>query len=205
MTWTRTISGYRRVETRRRDTLETVALRELGDAARWVGLADLNGLQPPYLTDDPAEAGPQVLLTGGLLMVPAAAPQPTGVMDRESVFGRDVALDRGQLAAAAGGDLVAVEGVANLRQALHHRLDTEPGELTYHPAYGCPIRQLIGRGASPALNRLAAAFVDRALRADPRIDRTEDTTAELAGDQLRVAGTAVAIGGKQVPIGIGKG
>ena len=65
------LSGFRLVPTRRGDTLQDVAVRELGDAARWYDLAAINDLLPPFLTDDPQQAGPRVLLTGQDLKIPA--------------------------------------------------------------------------------------------------------------------------------------
>lgn len=205
MSWEKSISGFRRTETRRGDTLQRIALREMGDASRWYDLVTLNDLRPPYLTDDPAAAGPQVLLTGQLLRLPATDAVPAGVVDPVSVFGQDLALPAGRLRATADGDLLTVTGVANLRQALVHCLETDPGELMFHPTYGCPIRQLIGKGGEATIDQLAAGFVDRSLRADPRIARTHDTSASLDGDTIQIDSTAVTVDGKQVPIGIGEG
>lgn len=213
MSWEKSLTGYRQVETRHGDTLERIALRELGDASRWYDLAHLNGLRPPYLTDDPAAASPRTPLTGTLLMVPASASVPSGVADPAStgatdpaaLFGRDIGLSQGWLTAEATGDLAVTTGLANLDQALSHRLETDPGELLYHPDYGCRVRDLLGHGINPALGQLGAAFVDQALRADPRVARTEAARITFGAETLRVSGAAVAGDGKQIPISIGGG
>lgn len=199
MSFTKTITGYRRVDTNHGDTLLAVALREMGDAARWVDLANLNGLRPPYLTDDPAAVTAQVLLTGTPVLVPSSAPAPSAVADPASVFGTDVALAGGVLA-AAGGDFAVVSATANLDQALTHRLATRPGDLIYHPAYGCAVAELVGQGGVPAVAQLAVAFVNQAVTADPRIAATRDMTATVTGDTIAVAGTAVTVDGKKLPV-----
>jgi len=65
--------GFRSVELRRGDTLQRVALRELGDAARWVDIALLNSLRPPYVVDDGADAGDGVAYAGMSILIPVPA------------------------------------------------------------------------------------------------------------------------------------
>lgn len=195
------LTGYRLADTQRGDTLQRVALRELGDAARWYDLAALNNLIPPYLTDDAAEAGPRVKLTGAALMVPSAAPSPTGVTGAADVFGADLALPGGLLAADAGGDLAGVAGVPNLVAAIEHRFATDPGELLLHPDYGAPFRSLVGTGNRDINGRLAVLYGTRALRADPRIDRVEAAAATVTQDRVEFSATAVTVDGKRVPAG----
>ncbi|WP_431860120.1 GPW/gp25 family protein [Azospirillum sp.] len=202
MSWTKTVSGYRKAEVRVGDSLQTIAARELGDARRWYDLANLNNLLPPYITDDPATAGPRVLLVGATLMVPSAAPTPSAVTDRDDVFGTDVALAGGKLEVDEAGDLRTVSGTTNLKQALTHRLVTRPGELLFHPDYGCGVYELIGRKGGAATNKLAAVLVERALRADPRVDRVASAVATISGDSVRVESTAVTVDGKHLPVGV---
>ncbi|MDR3519154.1 MAG: DUF2634 domain-containing protein [Azospirillaceae bacterium] len=206
MSFTKTLTGYRRVDTRYGDSLLDVALRELGDAARWVDLANLNGLQPPYLTDDPAQASATVLLSGSQILVPSSAPAASAVADATSVFGVDVLLGRdpvaGGVLSVAAGDLGSVSGVDNLAQALRNRLDTRPGELLYHPDYGCRVHELVGQGAGAAVAQLAVAFVTEAVLADPRIASTESMVATVTGDTIAVTGTAITVDGKKLPVGV---
>lgn len=202
MSWTKPLTGFRRVGTNRGDTLQAIAARELGDAAAWHDLATLNNLRPPYLTDDPERVGPGVLATGSEIMVPAPPPRASGVAAdaANDVFGTDIALVGGRLVGDGKGGLQIARGTANLRQAIRHRIDTRPGELLFHPAYGCEVHRLVGERADEVTNRLAAYFVDRALRQDPRIARTEGTTATVAGDAVRVEATAVTVDGKRVRV-----
>lgn len=201
MSFERTLAGYRRVTVLVGDTLQRIALRELGDAARWYDLVNLNGLRHPYLAAGPADGAPGILAPGQTIKVPSDAPDPSGVTGSDGVFGTDAELRAGVLVATAGGDFATITDSANLKQAILHRIAVRPGELLYHPAYGCQIHDLLGRGGDAVANQLGALFVDRALRADPRIARTERTVASIGGDVLRVEATAVAVDGKRIAIG----
>lgn len=207
----RPLPGYRLVDTRQGDTLQRIALRELGDAARWPQLAELNNLLPPYvvetladLEDTPSAGveGGRVLLAGQPIKVPAPGPAaPAGVLSATDIFGTDLALPDGLLRATPAGDLLLVSGVPNLSQALEHRLETPMGELLYHPGYGQRFHELRGGPQNQLTNMLAAGYAESAIRSDPRVDRTEGIRSELAGDAKSITGTAIATNGKRLPVG----
>lgn len=202
--FSKSIRGYRSVATQVGDTLERVAMRELGDASQWYDLAALNALVPPYLVDDAALVGPGVKLTGqDTLLVPSTAPSATGVAQAPSVFGTDCLLQKGQLLAGPAGDFAVISEAANLTQALTMRLGTHPGDLVYYPDFGCKAYTLLGRGGTPVVDQLAASFVGAAVSGDPRIARAENTTATTTGDVLACSSTAVAVNGKRLPVGVG--
>lgn len=181
------LGGVRLAEVLHGDTLQQIAARELGDAARWVDLANLNGLVPPYITDDPAEVGPGVLKPGGVILLPAPAEAPgTGAGTADDLYQRDVDLSGGELSVGPDGDLAIVAGEANLRQALVHRVVTEQGELLFHPNYGSMVRAVLGAVAGPTAAILAARYAAAALRADARVRDVRDARAEVRGDVVRV-------------------
>ena len=203
---TKAIAGFRRADTRLGDTVQKIALRETGDAANWYDIVALNGLLPPYLTDDFASASPTVLWAGQqTIKIPAPAPAASGVADADAVFGTDMALTGGRLTATDSGDFAVVAGVPNLAQALGNRLATHPGDLLYHPEYGCSIYKLLGQGGTATANLYAAAQLARALRSDARISSVEDAVANLAGDTITASATAITVDGKRVPTGIPAG
>lgn len=202
MTIAKPLSGIRVAATRAGDTLPAIAARELGDAARWYDLAAINNLLPPWITDDPALVGPRVLRAGADILIPAAAPDPSGVAagPDDAVFGTDLVLPGGLLQRSEGGDFDLVGGAKNLTQAVAHRLATPERSVIYHQDYGCAIHELVGARADPVANQLGALFVERALRADPRISQVEGTTATITGDVLDVTATAVAVDGRRLPV-----
>jgi phage baseplate assembly protein W len=197
------IAAFRLAQTRVGDTLPVIAARELGSAASWPDLATLNGLLPPWITDDFASASPTVLWAGQqTIKIPASAPPPSGVSDPNTVFGTDVALPNGRFVFTATGDLATISGTANLAQALRNRLMTPLGELIRHLLYGCDVFKLLGTGSTATTNLLAATLVARAVRRDQRVARVENATGTIQGDTITVTATAVSVDGKRVPTGL---
>ena len=181
----RPLYGYRFAEIQYGDTLQAIAARELGDASRWYDMISLNSLVPPYITDDPAQAGPGVLLSGALITVPAPKPVVSSTTQADQVFGTDVRLDRGRLA-TANGDFDLVSGRDNLRQALKNVVETDRGELLFHAGYGSKVRRLLGTVAGPTSALLAAQYAKAAVSADPRVQSVTNSTASVSGDVVSV-------------------
>lgn len=198
MNFTREAPGVRLAETRHGDTLQRIALRELGDAGRWVELAELNGLRPPYITDAAlVRAG--VLAYGASIKIPAPASIISASAEPRTVYGADLRLARGALGAQFG-DLEILEGVPNFVQALQHRIVVGKRELGFHPEYGCHVRTLIGASNGPVSARLAAFYVRSALLEDERVDAVPSCVAEVLGDQIRVTATVVPVSGIPVEL-----
>lgn len=190
----------RRVKTRRGDTLQKVASRELGDASLWTTLIGLNHLKWPFLTDD-ANPPAGVLRTGSAILVPASSAGSVADVDVDPVktFGIDVDLTGGVLH-AVDGDFGVVSGNACLVQGLNHRLETHTGDLTFHKDFGCQLYILIGRGGTRPNATLANAFVQRAVGADPRILDTDQVQTTITGDIFAVTGRAIATDGTAQPV-----
>jgi phage baseplate assembly protein W len=196
---TKRLSGYRFVTVQQGDTLQAIAQRELGDTTLWADLITINGLTPPYLTGDPLEASATVKLYGQEILLPAATVQISATSDPDRVFGVDLKLTNGRLG-AANGDLALVGGVSNLRQAIKNRIETQLGELLFHPPYGCGVYRVKGEGADPTAATLGAKYVEGSLLADPRIAAVEAVTATITGDTCEIIATARAVAGTSVDI-----
>lgn len=194
------LPGYRIAGTRRGDTMQAIALRELGDAARWYDLVAVNNLAPPFITDEPSLAGPRVLLAGTNIVIPAPAPAESGVaaQDRD-VFGTDCALRDGFLAVNDRGGIALVSGATNLSQAIRHVIATEPGEMVFHADYGCQVWELRGARNDQIADALAGYFVKAALTRDPRISEAK-ATATVVGDALEVEVEAITTDGRRVAV-----
>jgi phage baseplate assembly protein W len=195
----RPIGGFRFVEVRRSDTLQQIAARELGNAARWPEIVGLNGLLPPFITDDPALVREGVVLSGQFLRVPAAVAAISAEAAPEDVFGRDAKLAGGLLGVAAG-DFEVISGSDNLRQALQHAIETERGELIFHPDYGCLLRQIIGTVNGPTAAILAAQYAKATMLADARVERVSRAEAFVAGDAVTVQVEVLPVTGKAIDL-----
>ena len=195
MAFTRQLPAFRTLRIHANDTLQRIALREMGSAERWRDLIYLNSLSYPYIVADAAAAAaaPGTLYYGQQIRVPAATAAIGAVSDAEELFGKDALLNsKGQLE-ADGGDFALERGVANLRQAIRLRLETDPGDLMYYPEYGCHIRSVVGQNHTPTWQGLASGFVQRALLAEPRVRRVLRTRTESVGDVIRVDASVIPI------------
>lgn len=199
MNFEREIAGYRYAETLYGDDLRRIALREMGDAAFWIDIANLNGLLPPYLTDDPAQVRAGVLLSGSTILIPAPQLSAPLATDPTQVFGTDILLTDGRFS-FVNGDLATVSGGQNFLEALRHRLQTSKRELLFHPTYGCFVDLLIGRGSGPTTDQLAAFYVKSALLEDARVAEVVNCVAEISGDTIRITADVVPIDGKLMAI-----
>ncbi|WP_293372284.1 hypothetical protein [Nevskia sp.] len=198
-TFTRSLPRTRRIATRRGDTPQRIAARELGDASRWYQVVAINGLRPPYLVDDPAQVVPGVLLTGSALLIPddGAGQATSAAADPAVTFGVDLDIADGLLTDDGAGDFALVSGYGNFTQALRVRLGTPAGDLLFHPDYGNAAFTLIGRGGTRPIVVLANAMVRRAVGSDDRVAEARDFTTRLFGDRLTITGTAVAVDGSR--------
>jgi phage baseplate assembly protein W len=176
------------------EDLRAIATRELGDATRWVEIARLNNLRLPFLVASwhPTDRLPHTLIWGDTLLIPwpdNAALPPTLV----STHGTDLILSQGHLQTAEG-DLALVSGVNNVIQALAHRLKTLFGELTYHPRYGCHVTLAIGLPTAPFSSLMASAWVNEALKSEPRVFQVHYVQADVAGDTIKIAAKITLVG-----------
>jgi len=193
------LTGYRYVQTNYGDTLQTFAARVMGDASNWAVLIGMNGLQPPYLTDDPDSVTAGVVLNGTFLMIPAAT-QATALTP-DDVFKTDQLLNQdGTLAVTSTGDFATVSGIANLTQALENALDTDQGELIYHGSYGYLGRRLLGSNNGPTAGMLAARYAKQTVSADSRISSVSSSVATVSGTVIATVVEAETIAGTKVPI-----
>lgn len=191
------VTGWRDAQIQVGDTLPAIALRELGNASRWIELVSLNALRSPYLvaTQGEKDARPGELLKyGDTIRIPAVRRTFTAVSDPDSVYGADVALEKKRMV-PENGDFVVVAGLANLRQAISHRISTSPGEILRHPQYGCHVREILGEKYTDAVQLLAQFFVMEAMEVEPRVSRVSQAEFSRTGDTIGLAVQVVPIDG----------
>jgi hypothetical protein len=191
------LGGYRAIIPQAGETLQQLALRELGDASKWALIAWVNGLRAPYIVESVADLTTGVVMAGTPLLVPDETSEPAP--KPADLYYTDLLLARGALS-VADGDLSLVPGVSNLAQGLRHRVVVDKRELLYHPEYGCFINRLLGRSNTPQATRLAEFYVRSSLLEDERVRSVQSCVAQSRGDALLVVATVIAVSGVTVDL-----
>lgn len=193
------MSQVKQVRVEQGDTLRTIASRELGTPVRWTELVTLNNLRLPFIVDSykAPDRQPHTLIWGDYIYIPwetNAQRTPTPI----SNLGSDVALSGGDFF-SDGGDLAVFSGGDNIVQALSNRIKTPQKELVYHPQYGCNVLLALGLEATPFINLMGSAWVQEALKEEPRIQTIQSVKATTQGDTMSVA-ASVTLMGDNTPI-----
>ena len=109
-------------------------------------------------------------------------------------YGTDLFFDEDYLITNKG-DYQLLHGIANLRQAIYHRLITKPGEYKFVPEYGVGITTYVKRKRTTNnLDRLKNAITDNLLR-DSRIRDIPKITVEYIQDGVKI-GIVLDIAGR---------
>lgn len=174
-----------------------ISLRELGDAMRWIEIADLNELRPPYIVEsvDAADRTRGTLVWGDRILLPTGT-ATADVTRYEDLYGTDIDLTMGRLTANSGGDFALLAGGDNLVAALDRRIRTRQGDLLAHPQYGCNVAAILGFKLRPVSLLLGAGFIRAAIRAEPRIENLDKITSDASGDAALYGVVVRPIGGE---------
>ncbi len=110
---------------------------------------------------------------------------------------------RGDYLPAKTGDFDVVSGLENLRQAIFHRLLTEPGTLIHRPQYGVGIKQWQNAPNSLANQMALASRIEEQCLQDPRVEsveRVQVTLDDANPDRIRVAVLIKPVGYDEVTL-----
>lgn len=170
------------------DSLEAIAARYLGSSNLAPLLADLNNLEPPYIS---RTGLPNTLKPGAKIYIPTTesrTPEGAGptvfgakVNDspEEKAFGRDIRLQPTDNVVgkseydisidSTGTDISFISGTDNLIQGLRTRISTEADTSVLFPTLG--VEQYIGIGAQTEELSLVELSLREAILNDPRISQ----------------------------------
>ena len=103
----------------------------------------------------------------------------------------------GDLTITAGRDLGQIAGLANLKNALFHRLLTVPGTLVHRPTYGVGIPAYQNAPSSFSIQQKLASLIQEQFEQDPRVDSVTSVNISNTDDQPQTTRIAVFV----VPVG----
>lgn len=103
----------------------------------------------------------------------------------------------GDMAVASNGDLQTVSGLANVQQALLHRLMTVPGSLVHKPTYGIGIGRFQNAPTSLQTQQNIAQLIGEQFPLDPRVQSVSAVSISSADGtpELTVISVAITIVG----------
>jgi len=181
-------------------TLERLALNELGTSKRWIEIAELNDLKPPYIIQDKVEAANtlNVLAPGQQIIVPESVVSGFSnvVTNKELTINQELTeLERSlgidlkltaefDLELTNQGDIKLITAGANAGQAIVLKLLYEKGDLLKHPELG--IGAIIGSKVTSPLTMFRSAIVST-LQADPRFESINRLELRRENNELRMS------------------
>ena len=188
------------------DTLQSIAMHVMGDAAQWYELALINGLSYPYISPTGA---PGTVTVGDTIAIPViAGPGSSVVANAEDpdaeLYGVDIALrdsddsstSQPQVEIAIDRrtmrDCRVVSGADNLVQAIQLRLWTEQGRMISDAGYGLP--RVVGYGNKDANLAALRVAVRATLLADVRVDSISRFSFQASGDAIVVDADVIPVG-----------
>lgn len=98
------------------------------------------------------------------------------------------------MVANAQGDLDAIYGVENVKEALYRRLVTPKGALFWIPDYGTRLMELLNQPATQSNLDLLEMEVRRAIQDEPRLDSDSSVRVYYDGEVVGITVQATIIG-----------
>ena len=102
-----------------------------------------------------------------------------------AIYGCDIETDASGVLIIKNGDFATISGIANLKQAIEHRITSKYESLIVHPQYGCGLLAILGSKNTPAIRTLARATLVDALNREPRLEHIAQLTEFSVGDAIK--------------------
>lgn len=131
----------------------------------------------------------QVHVTPGMqLKIPiTSGDQNVPSQSANEIYGTDLENDISGCLVVTDGDFSLISGLANLKQAIEHRILSDYESLIVHPQYGCGLLAIVGAKNTPAIRTLAKAALIDALNREPRLARVSSLNSFSVGDAIKFA------------------
>lgn len=169
----------RSITVKKNDTLQRIARREGLGVSQWRVLAELNGLEFPYIS---TTGEPNTVAPGSVLLIPVPATTDTPAITQsfgdttvptaqDRLYGVDFKTtfnSRGKIDRVwEGNDFVKIGGIPNLLQAINNRMVTRQGDLLDDEGYGFPDNR--GKKATESDYLFQKFQTEQSIKADSRI------------------------------------
>jgi hypothetical protein len=165
------------------DTLQTIALKWLGDSGYWPYIAGVNNI-----------TGNSELQAGQRIYVPLPE-QKSITLEKDAYiatenivqdeYGTDIMIDgSGNMIVNESNDVATITGEENVIQALDLRLSTPIGAMLKQTAYGL-ITQVGSPGTTMAIKYLRTNYKDSIMQ-DPRIKELTNLDVSVSGDVISI-------------------
>jgi len=109
----------------------------------------------------------------------------------------DIAFQRGDMVKTAGGDVAKVSDLANLQQALFHRLMTVPGTLVWRPTYGVGIGNYQNSPNTFSLQQKLADLIQEEFAKEVRVQSVQSVAINI--DDTHPENTTIIV--RLTPVG----
>lgn len=173
-----TYNGYKTYTVGGDDTLQRIALNEMGNESLWPFIALANSI----VSNEELEPNSTILIP--ISTVGQISNDQYIVSSNVSYdpLGTDLALDSNGNILLGGNDLVTISGIPNLLQAINTRLQTEQGQMIKETTFG--ILTQVGNPGVGLSNSYAQMAIKASLIQDPRISQVENVNVLIQGDEL---------------------
>jgi hypothetical protein len=177
------------------DTLQRIALNELGDENLWSYIASVN-----------PDIGSNVdLISGTEIFLPIEIDPGDGINKEKFIltedftrdpYGTDIRLDSdGNIVIQENNNMSLISGLENVQQAIDLRLNTMTGSMIKQSAFGITAQAGIA-GTELAIKYLKTA-IRSSLTQDPRIESVENMIVSLDSDVLNISMDVNVIGAEE--------
>jgi len=177
------------------DTLQRIALNELGDENLWPYIASVNA----GITSN------EDLTPGEEIFLPVQVDPGDGVNKEQFIltedftrdpYGTDIRIDaNGDIVIQENSDVALISGIENIQQAIDLRLNTMAGSMIKQSAFGITAQAGIA-GTELAIKYLKTA-IRNSLTQDPRIESVENMIVSLDSDVLNISMNINVIGAEE--------
>ena len=188
-------SGYKAYTVKGQDTLQAIALAELGNSDLWPFIAKIN-----KITNNVELQQKETIYIPASLSSNKDAYIVTESTSRNP-YGTDIRLDTSGDFMISGNDFVLVSGQSNVIQWVNMMLKTKRGSILKHTALG--LSAIVGEAGSDAALGYMVPALKATLQVDPRIQSIDNINMQVNADVIQLNMRLALVGyDKAIPVSV---